>query len=548
MRRVAVFRGGFRARAAARVAGAPLAVLLTLLNKSLLRQTPSGRFELHMLVQQYAEEKLQADPDDAYQTQTRHARYFAAFLSEHEAGARGCDRQVIHTIAGELQNVRAAWHWAMTHQQLASVLDSLPALFLFFDIQNRSHEGLDLLGQVEAALQHPGAAATERVLLGQVLAQQGALYNRLSRYREARERLHRSLALLRQDGSWQDIAFALHTLGWTEYLTARYTEAHGTLMECLALRRAHADRAGTAEALYVLGYVYYGIGDYERLHQACAEGLALCRQEGFGLVAQHCNYGLGLAACARGEYEQARQHHQEVFAFCESIGFQWGMVWGLHNLSLVAYRQGAYHAAEGLTQQSLVIARAIHSRWGIAFGLNALGTIAAALGREDEATAYAQESLDLYTTIEDLDGIGVASSTLGALAFARRDDTAAAEHFHVALRMTLATGAVPKTLEALVGMAMLRARQGQVEQAVAWLVLARQHPASSDWNRERAAGLLAELATQLPPPALAQAHTRGQAGDLAEIATTIVGTVCTCPTSHSLQAHRSPHQVFTPPN
>jgi predicted ATPase/DNA-binding SARP family transcriptional activator len=549
LRRVAVFQGGFRARAAARVTGAPLAVLLTLLNKSLLRQTPAGRFELHMLVQQYAEEKLQADPEDAFQTQARHARYFAAFLSEREAGARHCDRHVIHAIADELQNVRAAWHWAVMHQQLAGVAGSLPALFVFFDILNRSHEGLDLLGQVEAALQQPGAAAAERALLGQVLAQQGALYNRLSRYREARERLRQSLTLLRQDGSWADIAFALHTLGWTEYLTARYADAHDRLMECLALRRTHADCAGTAEALYVLGYVYYGIGDYGRLHQVCTEGLDLCRQEGFRLVAQHCNYGLGLGACARGEYEQARQYHQEVFAFCESIGFQWGMVWGLHNLSLVAYRQGAYAAAEALTQQSLRIARAIHSRWGIAYGLNALGAITAALGREDEATAYAQESLDLYTAIEDLDGVGVASSTLGELAFARRDDTAAAEHFRMALRMTQETGAVPKALDALVGMAMLRARQGQVEQAVTWLVLARQHPASSHWNRERAAGLLAELAAQLPPSAFTQAHTRGQTSELAEITTEIECTFCTCPSrcSHSPQAYRSLSQVFIPP-
>ncbi len=88
LRGLAIFRGGFAAPAAAQVADAPLAVLLALLNKSLLRQTPTGRYELHELVRQYAEEKLREHPNTCLQLQTRHARYYAAFLQEREAGIR----------------------------------------------------------------------------------------------------------------------------------------------------------------------------------------------------------------------------------------------------------------------------------------------------------------------------------------------------------------------------------------------------------------------------------------------------------------------------
>ncbi|MBL8056747.1 MAG: AAA family ATPase, partial [Anaerolineales bacterium] len=58
LRRLSVFRGGFQKEAAERVAAAPLALLLSLTDKSLVRRRPDGRFEMHELLRQYAGEKL----------------------------------------------------------------------------------------------------------------------------------------------------------------------------------------------------------------------------------------------------------------------------------------------------------------------------------------------------------------------------------------------------------------------------------------------------------------------------------------------------------
>jgi predicted ATPase/DNA-binding SARP family transcriptional activator len=53
-----VFRGGFSRDAALNIAGASANVLLSLVQKSLLRRNASGRFELHELIRQFLEEKL----------------------------------------------------------------------------------------------------------------------------------------------------------------------------------------------------------------------------------------------------------------------------------------------------------------------------------------------------------------------------------------------------------------------------------------------------------------------------------------------------------
>src|SRR5258708_26567468 len=56
--RLSVFRGGFTREAAQEVSGASLKTLMTLLNKSLLRRDPSGRYDVHELLRQYAEARL----------------------------------------------------------------------------------------------------------------------------------------------------------------------------------------------------------------------------------------------------------------------------------------------------------------------------------------------------------------------------------------------------------------------------------------------------------------------------------------------------------
>ena len=55
-KKLSVFRGGFRRDAAEAIGGATLAILSALVDKSLLRVDDSGRYNLHELLRQYAED------------------------------------------------------------------------------------------------------------------------------------------------------------------------------------------------------------------------------------------------------------------------------------------------------------------------------------------------------------------------------------------------------------------------------------------------------------------------------------------------------------
>ena len=80
--RLSLFHGGFDLEAAVEVAGATLPVLAGLADKSLLRMDAAGRYNLHELVRQYAEDRLAKAGEIGSTTQ----RHLACFVQLAEAG------------------------------------------------------------------------------------------------------------------------------------------------------------------------------------------------------------------------------------------------------------------------------------------------------------------------------------------------------------------------------------------------------------------------------------------------------------------------------
>jgi len=82
--RLAVFRSGCDRTAATTVTNSRFPILVALCDKSLLRRDAGGRYALHELLRQYAEVKLQAEPQAYTETQARHSQYYVQFLAARE--------------------------------------------------------------------------------------------------------------------------------------------------------------------------------------------------------------------------------------------------------------------------------------------------------------------------------------------------------------------------------------------------------------------------------------------------------------------------------
>lgn len=118
-RRLSVFRGGFQREAAAKVVGVSLSLLAGLVDKSLFRRNAAGRYEPHDLLRQFAEEKLQADPQEYVEIHNRHCQYFAQLLMEHQPQLQDeSTPQLLTALDAERENVRAAWNWAVSMRRV----------------------------------------------------------------------------------------------------------------------------------------------------------------------------------------------------------------------------------------------------------------------------------------------------------------------------------------------------------------------------------------------------------------------------------------------
>src|SRR5262249_8828755 len=84
-----IFRGGFTREATQQITGTSLRTLMVMINKSLLRRdNTSGRYEIHELLRQYAQEKL-GEPADNTPLYDSLSRYYSNLVIQQTPKLKG---------------------------------------------------------------------------------------------------------------------------------------------------------------------------------------------------------------------------------------------------------------------------------------------------------------------------------------------------------------------------------------------------------------------------------------------------------------------------
>jgi predicted ATPase len=147
---LSLFRGGFSRDVAAAATGATVPVLSSLGDKSLIRLLPSGRYEMHELLRQYAAEKLAAEPGVELTARERYVVFYGAFLREREQRLLETDQdETLRELEREMDNLRLAWRWLVQNEEIYLLDASLWTLASFYLLHGQVVEGLTL---VEATL------------------------------------------------------------------------------------------------------------------------------------------------------------------------------------------------------------------------------------------------------------------------------------------------------------------------------------------------------------------------------------------------------------
>ncbi|GAB4411724.1 MAG: BTAD domain-containing putative transcriptional regulator [Anaerolineae bacterium] len=509
-RQLSVFQGGFRREAAEQVAGASLPILAALVDKSLLRRQPSGRYDLHELLRQYAAARLSEEPEEQEAIQERHSHYYMEFLHlRSETLQSSHQRQAMAEIRAEIDNLRSAWLWAVAQGQVQKIGRSLSSLWRFYDGHGLFQEAEAIFGQAVAELtgameisqtDKPQRAGDEekqsQIVLGQLLGQQGWFAFRCSWYEKSRKLLQRSVALLRQWDARAELADSLYYLGTLDWQMGNYVETESLLRESLAIYRELRLRTGIGLSLGILGLTAQAQGQYETAKDLMQQSLGPFKETDDQLMIAAALGFIAPVLLALGERTQAKQRLQESTDLIRSLGYSWGLALCFNHLGLLAdlTQETERVEAQRLHQESLTIFTELGDRRSMALSLNYLGQVAAAAGH----IAYPE----------------------------------ARQHYLAALQMAIEVQVVPIALAALTGLAALlvtppieETKADLIEmkaRAAEYLSLVLHHPASQHETKERAAHLLPELESQLPPQVSAAARARGQTRSLEAVAAEIL--------------------------
>lgn len=475
---LSIFRGSFQYAAAAQVASASLSILAALVDKSLLRSDTDGRYQIHELLRQFAEEQLNALPEEAARTRAQHCAYYADFLAARTADmSGGRQREATIEINAELANIRAAWQCAVEEVNVEAIHKCYFVLDLFYTFRSRYREDADLLGQAAHCLQHAPPTDLASITLGSILIALGYVQIRLGQLEQARnlfeqgQALHARFSIPQPPGPGYDSQLGL---GLLAMIQGDYAEAARFGAAMLRLSEMHQHTANLPYAWYLLANAALAQGQYETAQHYAQQAYAAVQVSQDRWFMAYCLNDLGQVACALGKYAEARQHYQASYAIREEFDDSEGMAVALNRLGHVAIRQQDYAEAQHLYERSLAIYQQIGDRGGLATALNGLGVTACGRGAYAEARQAFSQALTIASDIR-----------------------------YIPLILTLLTNASELLLHA-----------GSPEWAVELLVFTLRHPASDRETNDRAQHLLIRGEAACTSDVFASATQRGQLADL----------------------------------
>lgn len=314
---------------------APLPVLAALADRSLLRADGDGRFSLHPLIRRLAA-PLAVDGEALRE---RHARHVARVVRP-DAPAED-----------DLPHLRAAWHWAMDHEDTA--------------------------------------------LLGALRAPFCRLLTRLALWREGVQAMEASAALLRRLGSPPAaLAPTLSQLASMQYQCGALDEALPHALEAEALALAAGDLSTAAWAATRAGAVHWQRGDLVAARAAFSRHLErLDELPDAALRRAAAMSWIALVDKAEGRFDDAQRGYEEAVRLLRGAGRLASHLYLLNNLGNLLRVRHRPAEALGVLQEGLQLARQHGSLEDEPFLLTNIGIVHEQLGALDTALQWAERAV-----------------------------------------------------------------------------------------------------------------------------------------------------------
>jgi predicted ATPase/tetratricopeptide (TPR) repeat protein len=443
--RLSVLRGGFRRDAGTYVGAAPLSTLGSLVDKSLIQRSASGRFEIHDVVRQFSELRLKDQPNVWQSAEDARSEWFARYLHEREVRLVSQDLYAtLDEIAEHIESIRAGWQHAIERGRDDLVADYAFGLYRFYAVRGRYEEG----DAVFALAEH---RQTQDRLAALLLTRRAYFTASKGDFGAARALCRRSVEILRRD-------------------VPQTTEMGITLA--------------------TVAFIAMKQGKYRAASRLFGIALRILRSTGPEWELGVCLANWAGTQTTLGAYDDAESSFLEAIAIFTHIGDPRANLAALSNMSNVLAQQGRLVEAQQVRQQVVDLARELNDPYMIAASLINLGHSYVRLEQYAEARSLVEQSLEYFRSVGRPDGICWGHFLLGRIARAFEDYALAEEQLRDALRLAAQLDDTARIMEIFTEMAQLRLVRHEVARAARLATVASHHSATPKIVRREATALL----------------------------------------------------------
>ena len=463
---LSIFRGGFTAESAEKVALANLRILKALIDKSLIQKTSVGnRYTIHSLLGEFIRQKLAKNNDFSEEAHKRFLSYCEAFLVSRKDFLLGEEQErVTQEIQREIKNIRFAWELAIAHRSYGFIESTQRCLHWYYLCSSNFQEALMCFQEALKKLSN----RHKRLQLN-LRIQTGYFKFRLGFLDEAESIFNDSLELANADYSWER-AFIHLRLAQIMRLRRVYKIARLQSMKAyIEVKNGEM----TLENKYILANIYnekaicfHSMGKFNRSKSFHQKSFKLWNEMGYPLGKALTFNNLGVTAFEEGNYEDALTLHKESLELEKKINNRYGISLSLKNIGQIEIALGNYTSAIKVFRQCLEVEVAIGDQWAQSRSYLELGLVYLGLAKPKEAIGYIRKGLlfnrnvdDKWTLIWALNALGNAWQQLGQFIIANR-------FYGSALRLAEKVDHPKGILEARIGLARVHLIVGSLRIAV----------------------------------------------------------------------------------
>ena len=389
LKRLSVFRGGFTLAAAQEAAGASLRGLSRLVEKALLRRDPDkGRYSIHELLRQYAEEQLALSADEEKSANEDHAKYFADFMKtrgEHLHDNRS--KAALLEIGADIDNIRVAWKYWVDKRNAKRILEFVSALWFFMEVRGSYIPAIQFFSEAAKKLtasepdviwtraQLQARQAWFTALIGlpdeglRMVQENLQILSEINKDEITVETLHcaninaiflnkselvtqicqQMLERSERSGDIWERGFALIWSAWSLIMQDQSDEASKPGLEALAIFEKLQDPFGISVASgVILAAAAMATGDIGAAKAYCLRGMQAAEEINYRRLLQRTYDGLGTASLLEHDFQQAQGFFIKSLEISQECGQTREMLSSLLDLASVDIARGNMNDALGL--------------------------------------------------------------------------------------------------------------------------------------------------------------------------------------------------------